>query len=87
MYESLSFQDNQDDTVSKSLSPSPPADLLPIPSSSAPPALPLPVFHASLIDDKKNQYDIDGMHTSDEDTKNIFYFTGKLQKLNKSGAS
>ena len=43
-------------------------------------------INASLIDDKQNQYDIDGMHTSDEDTKNIFDFTGKLQKLNESGA-
>ena len=87
VHESLSFRDNQDDTVSKPLSPSPPADQLPVPSSSAPPALPLPVFHASLIDDEQNQYDIDGMHTSDEDTKNIFDFTGELQKLNESGAS
>ena len=87
VHKSLSFRDDQDDTVSKPLSPSPPADPLPVPSSSAPPALPLPVFHASLINDEQNQYYIDGMHTSDEDTKNIFDFTGELQKLNESGAS
>ena len=84
--ESLSFRDDQDDTVSKPLSPSPPADPLPIPCSSAPPTLPLPVFHASLVDDKQNHYNIDRIHTSDEDTKNTFDFTGELQKLNESGA-
>ena len=88
--ESLSFQDDQeDDTVSKSLSPKPPSDPLPTPTPppSAPPALQLPVFHASLIDDEQNQFDIDGMNTSDEDTKNTFDFTGELKKLNESGAS
>ena len=81
------FQDDQDNTLSKPLSSNPPADALPTPSSSAPPALPLPVFHASLIDEEQNQYDIDGMNTSDEDTKNTFDFTGELKKLNESGAS
>jgi serine/arginine repetitive matrix protein 2 len=85
--ESLSFQNDQEDTVSKPVSPNPPADALPVPSSSPPPALQLPVFHASLIDDEQNQYDIDCMNTSDEDTKNTFDFTGELQKLNESGAS
>lgn len=77
--ESLSFRDNQDDTVSKPLSPSPPADPLPVPCSSAPPTLPLPVFHASLVDDEQNHYDIDGIHTSDEDTKNTFDFTNAFR--------
>jgi hypothetical protein len=87
MAESLSFRDDQDeDTLSKPLSPTP-TDTLPTPPASAPPALQLPVFHASLIDDKQNQYEIDGMNTSDEDTKNTFDFTGELMMLNKSGAS
>ena len=86
--ESLSFQDDREDTVSKPLFPNnPPAEALPTPSSSSPPALQLPVFHVSLIDDEQNHYDIDGMNTSDEDTKNTFDFTGELQKLNESGAS
>jgi serine/arginine repetitive matrix protein 2 len=49
--------------------------------------LQLPVFHASLIDDEQNRYDIDGMNTSDEDTKNTFDFTGELKNLNDSGGS
>ena len=85
--ESLSLQDDQENTISKPLSPNPPADPLPVPSSSAPPALQLPVFHASLIDDEQNQYDIDCMNTSDEDTKITFDFTGELKMLNESGAS
>jgi serine/arginine repetitive matrix protein 2 len=85
--ESFSFRDDQDNTVSTTSSPGPPTDPLPVPSSSSPPALQLPVFHVSLIDDEQNQYDIDGMHTSEEDTKNTFDFTGELQKLNESGAS
>ena len=86
--ESLSFLDDQDETVSKPLSPNPPADALPAPSSSAPPTLQVPVFHASLIDDEQNQYDLDeGLNTSDEDTKKSFDFTGELRNLNESGAS
>ena len=65
---SLTICHDQDETISKPLSSNPLADALPIPSSSAPPALQLPVFRASLIDDEQNQYDIDeGMNTSDED--------------------
>jgi serine/arginine repetitive matrix protein 2 len=73
--------------VSKPLSPNPPTDALPIPSSSPPPSLQLPVFHASLIDDEQDWYDIDGMNTSDEDTENTFEFTGELKNLNDSGGS
>jgi serine/arginine repetitive matrix protein 2 len=58
---SLSFRDDQEDALSKPLSPNPPTDTLPTPPASAPPALQFPVFHASLIDDKQNQYEIDGM--------------------------
>ena len=83
--ESFSFRDDQDDTVSKSLSPNPPADPLPtlILPSSALPALQLPVFHGSLIDDEQNQFDIGCMNTSHVDTKrkNTFDFTGELKKL------
>jgi serine/arginine repetitive matrix protein 2 len=87
--ESLSFLDNQEETVSKRLFPNSLADALPAPSLSAPPALQLPVFHASLIDDKEkleNQFNIDEMNTSDEGTKS-FDFTGELKNLNESGAS
>ena len=85
--ESLSFLDDQDETISKPLVPSPPAEALPTPSST-PPVLQLPVFHASLIDEDENQFDIDeGMNTSDEDTKKSFDFTGELKNLNESGAS
>ena len=71
--ESLSFLDDQDETVSKPLSPNLPADALPTPSSSAPLTLQVPVFHASLINDEQNQYDLDeGLNTSDKDTKKIF---------------
>ena len=69
------------------MSPNPPTDALPIPSSSPLPLLQLPVFHASLIDDEQNRYDIDGMNTSDEDTKKTFDFTGELKNLNDSGGS
>jgi serine/arginine repetitive matrix protein 2 len=82
--ESLSFQDDEEGTVSKPLSPNPPTDALPIPSSSPLPSLQLPVFHASLIDDEQNRYDIEGMNTLDEDT---FDFTGELKNLNDSGGS
>jgi serine/arginine repetitive matrix protein 2 len=87
--ESLSFLDDQDETVSKPLLPNPPADV-PAPSSNAPPVLQFPVFHASLINNEQNQYDTDkGMNTSDEDTKKSFDFTGELKNLkilNESGA-
>jgi hypothetical protein len=46
--------------------------------------LQLPVFHASLIDGKQNQYEIDGMNTSDVDAKNTFDFTGEPMVLNGS---
>ena len=85
--ESLSFLDDQDETVSKPFLPNPPADV-PAPFSNTPPALQFPVFRAFLIDDEQNQYDIDeGMNTSDEDTKKSFDFTGELKNLNESGAS
>ena len=44
----------QENTISKPLSPNPLSDTLPTPSSSAPSALQLPVFHTSLIDDEQN---------------------------------
>jgi serine/arginine repetitive matrix protein 2 len=50
--------------------------------------LPLPAFHVSLVDDEQNECDIDeSTHTSDEDGKKSFDFTGELKKLNESGAS
>ena len=83
--ESLSFQDDQEAPTPKPISP---PDELPVPLAHPPPVLQLPVFHASLIDDEQNQYDIDeGLNTSDEDTKKSFDFTGEIKKLNESGAS
>ena len=79
--ESLSFQDDQESPASEPFSSNPPAEELP----SAPPVLPLPVLHVSLIDDEQNGYDID--EVTDEDTKKSFDFTGELKKLNESGAS
>ena len=83
--ESLSFQDDQEDHAPKPSAAKSSADELP---TLPPPALQLPVFRASLIDDEQNHCDIDeGTNTSDEDTKKSFDFTGELKKLNESGAS
>ncbi|KAF8964978.1 hypothetical protein BDZ97DRAFT_2075008 [Flammula alnicola] len=57
-------------------------------SGSGPPTIKLPVFCALLVDDEDNRCEIDeGANTSDEDTKKLFDFMGKLQKLNESGGS
>ena len=80
----LSFQDDQENPSSESSC----ANEEPAHVSNAPPSLPLPVFHLSLVDNERNQYDVDeGTNTSDEDTKKSFDFTGELRKLNESGAS
>ena len=85
----ISFQDDQESSASTSSCNNPPvAKQFPAHILSAPPSLPLPVFHVSLVDDEQNEYDIDeSTHTSDEDTKKSFNFTGELKKLNESGAS
>jgi hypothetical protein len=85
----ISFQDDQESSASTSSCNNPPAaKQLPTHILSAPPSLPLPIFHVSLVDDEQNEYDIDeSTHTSDEDTKKSFDFTGELKKLNESGAS
>ncbi len=89
--ESLSFQDDQEASICVV---STDTDLLSMLSKELPdplvvPTIELPVFQASLVDEEHNHFAIDGdeVHSSDEDTKKSFDFTGELQKLNESGAS
>ena len=48
-----------------------------------------PVFRLTLTDDEQHDFGIDGesAHSSEEDTKKSFDFTGEIMKLNESGAS
>ena len=77
-----SFREEETSQASP-LTPRPPNDTLVSPTVEP------PVFYLTLTDNEQNVLGVDGesAHSSEEDTKKSFDFTGEIMKLNEAGAS